>query len=95
MTKESMNAALTLAFEVGKWVGEVELEEHYDRQQYSAALLEVFHSEKRTMPISSASSGSTVQVNLRSQQWRNGVRKSAQEYLEKALLLALNAKVKP
>jgi hypothetical protein len=93
MTEQTVQCALMLAFEAGKWVGQVELEEHLDRQQYSAALLEVFYSEKITMPISTASSGRTVQVNLRSQQWRDGVRKSANKYLEKALQFAVSAEV--
>jgi hypothetical protein len=85
MTKESMNAALALAFEAGKWVGQVELEEHFDKQQYGQAVLEVAYSRRSAMPLLDASSGRTVTVNLRSDAWRNGVRKSAQEYLEKAL----------
>jgi len=79
--------AVNLAFEAGKWEGQVELEEHYDREQYSRAIIEVAHSEKNAMPLSKGSTGNTVVVNLRSDKWREGVRESAREYLEKAMLL--------
>lgn len=79
-----VKAALYLAFEAGKWVGQVELEEHYDREQYSSGIIEVLHARKHAMPITDASNGRTVTVNLRSDQWRAGVRKSADEYLKAA-----------
>ena len=83
----TIKAALELAFEAGKWAGQVELEEHFDRQQYSTAIIESFQSKKTAMPTESASMGRTVKVNLRSNEWRDGVKKSSREYLEKAELI--------
>lgn len=79
-----MNAAIQLAFEAGKWAGQVELEEHFDREQFSQAVLESLNSRKTSMPSIPESTGRTVTINLRSEQWRNGVKKSAREYLEMA-----------
>jgi hypothetical protein len=84
-----IQGAINLAFEAGKWEGQIELEEHYDREQYSRAIIEVAHSEKNAMPLSKGSTGNTVVVNLRSDKWREGVRKSAREYLEKAMVFAV------
>lgn len=81
------NAALELAFEAGKWEGQVELEEHFDREQYSQVIPEVFAAKKTAMPNDFASNGRTVRINLRSNEWRAGVRKSAKEYLDKAKTL--------
>jgi len=80
-------AALLLAFEAGKWEGQVELEEHYDRSQYTEAFFEAAYSRKNAMPLKDASTGRTVTVNLRSDKWREGVRNSAKQYVDKALLL--------
>lgn len=80
-----IQAALMLAFEAGKWEGQVELEEHYDRSQFSEAFLEAAYARKNAMPLKDASTGRTVTVNLRSDKWREGVRKSSREYLDKAM----------
>jgi len=80
-----IQVALELAYEAGKWAGQVELEEHYDRSQYAEAFLEAAYSRKNAMPLKDASTGRTVTVNLRSDKWREGVRKSSREYLDKAM----------
>lgn len=85
-----VEVALQLAFEAGKWEGQVELEEHFDREQYMSAMVEVFHSRKNAMPLNDVSNGKTVTINLRSDEWRNGVRKSAKEYVDKAMLLVIS-----
>ena len=82
--KSTFEAALLLAFEAGKWVGQVELEEHYDREQYSSVVIELLSAKKTAMPLHESSNGRTVIINLRSDIWREGVRKSANEYLNKA-----------
>lgn len=92
MENAAFEAALLLAFEAGKWVGQVELEEHYDREQYSTAIVESFYSKKNAMPLHDASNGRSVTINLRSNTWREGVRKSANEYLEKAKKLLIKNK---
>jgi hypothetical protein len=80
-----IQVALELAFEAGKWAGQVELEEHYDRSQFAEAFLEAAYARKNSMPMKEASTGRTVTVNLRSDKWREGVRKSSREYLDKAM----------
>jgi hypothetical protein len=80
-----IEAALMLAFEAGKWEGQVELEEFYDRSQFSEAFLEAAYARKKAMPMKEASTGRTVTVNLRSDEWRYGVRKSSKEYINKAM----------
>ena len=77
-------AALQLAYEAGRWQGQVDLEEHYDMEQYSQVFPEVFASRKTSSPGDLASTGRTVRINLRSEQWREGVRRSVREYLDKA-----------
>jgi len=80
-----IRAALELAFEAGKWEGQVELEEFYDRNQFSEAFIEAVYSRKNAIPLKKASTGRAVTVNLRSDKWREGVRKSAREYVDKAM----------
>ena len=80
-----IKTALELAFEAGKWEGQVELEEFYDRNQFAEAFLEAAYSRKNAMPLKDASTGRTVTVNLRSDKWREGVRKSVREYVDKAM----------
>jgi hypothetical protein len=76
--------ALLLAYEAGRWRGQVDLEEHYDREQYSIALAESVVARTTCMPAFPASTGRTVTVNLRSDEWREGVEKSAKERFEMA-----------
>ena len=74
---------LFLAFEAGRWMGEVDLEVHYDREQYGIALVESIVARKTCMPCFPASTGRTVTVNLRSDRWREGVVKKVDEILGK------------
>lgn len=90
MNEAILMAALQLAYEAGKWAGQVDLEEHLDNEQYSQVLPEVFASRKTSSPHDLASMGRTIRINLRSNQWREGVRKSSLEYLDKALMLITN-----
>jgi hypothetical protein len=82
---EIVELGIELAFEAGTWVGQVQLEEHFDREQFSSAMLESVLSKKTAMPIQEASSGRTVQINLRSDEWRKGVRRSAAKYKHNAI----------
>ena len=84
MNKELYNMALILAFEAGRWHGQVDLEEHYDIEQYGQSIAEVFHTKKTCRPIKKESIGKTVEINLRSDKWRKGVIKSSNAYLQKA-----------
>ena len=71
-----------LAFEAGRWLGQVDLEEEYDRDQYGMAFVEAMVSRKTCMPCFPASTNRTVTVNLRSDRWREGVVKTTDEKLE-------------
>lgn len=84
---EKIQMALLLAFEAGKWEGQVELEEHYDKEQYATSIMEYVHSRKNAMPLYESSRGRMITINLRSNDWRDGVRKSADQYLKKAYSL--------
>jgi len=87
---EKINAAIDLAFEAGRWLGQVDLEEHLDSEQYSQVVFESLISKKTSMPQKLSSSGKTVEYNLRSNEWREGVKKSVNQYIEKAKALANN-----
>ena len=92
---DKTKALIDIAFEAGKWAGQVELEEHYDCEQYSAVMPEVFSSKKTNLPADIASSGRTVRVNLRSQVWRDGVRKTCAEKINNLKNMIDRPKRKP
>ena len=92
---DKIKALIDIAFEAGKWAGQVELEEHYDCEQYSAVMPEVFSSKKTNLPADIASSGRTVRVNLRSQVWRDGVRKTCAEKINNLKNMIDRPKRKP
>ncbi|MFK5893171.1 MAG: hypothetical protein QM504_08130 [Pseudomonadota bacterium] len=79
--------AIELAYEAGKWHGQVELEDHFDNEQYALSALESINAKKTSMPFDRQSSGRTVKINLRSEKWRDGVIKSSEEYKLQALRL--------
>jgi len=92
MKNEIIEAAIAIAFEAGRWAGQVDLEEHFDREQYTNSMREVYAARKTAMPQHPASVGSrTATINLRSEEWRTGVKKQVSELLEKALKLASKA----
>ena len=82
--------ALELAFEAGKWAGQVELEEHFDREQYASALIESIYIRKMLIPMHLSSTNKSIIINLRSDIWRKGVIKSAKEYMTKAFDLIVS-----
>lgn len=99
MTNEDIviiTTAIDIAYEAGKWHGQVELEEHIEKEQFSQALLEAVISRKTSSPSDCASTGRTVRYNLRSEKWRIGVKKHCEEYKRKALsmLMPLNPQLK-
>jgi len=67
---------LLLAFTAGRWRGQVDLEEHYDHEQYGIAFVESMVARKTCKPCFPASTNRTVTVNLRSDMWRKGVAKT-------------------
>ena len=90
MDKELIAIAMDMAFEAGRWLGQVDLETHYDNEQYSQVMAEVFISRKTSMPIEKASQEKTVHVNLRSKKWRESVYISSNQYLRKAKEILIN-----
>lgn len=83
--RTTFEACLQLAFEAGKWAGQVELEEHIDREQYASIAIEAVYSRNNAMPMRDSSIGKEVTITLRSQEWRDGVNRSANEYLRTAV----------
>ena len=61
------------------------MEEHFDNDQYGALVGEYLYAAKTAMPMHDAAVGREVTIHLRSDEWREGVRKSVNEYLGKAL----------
>lgn len=92
---QQIEIAIKLAYEAGRWRGQVDLEEHYDCEQFSQVMPEVFASRKTALPHDLASTGRTVKINLRSDKWRIGVVKSSLEYLRKATENVLIASREP
>ena len=92
--REVVDAALLLAFEAGKWAGQVELEEFMEENSFFDAFLGSIYSRKTGGGVSHSVSidkdfeTRPVKYNLRSNKWREGVRKRANEYLKKARLFA-------
>lgn len=94
MTKAEIHPALLLAFEAGTWLGQVELEESMDKNSYFDALLSCAQAKKTGMPahtVSMRTINGTIDWNsrpvryfLRTDQWREGVKRSANEYLMRA-----------
>lgn len=82
-----LEACLLLAYEAWKREWQVELEEHYDNEQYAKSALETIQARSTAMPMNRASEWRQVIVTLRSDKWRDWVRKSAREYIEQAKVL--------
>ena len=79
--------SLQMAFEYGRWLWQVDLEEHMDNSSYFDAFLWVLHNKKTAMPLHTVSNGwdlSTrpVRYNLRSDIWREWVKKTTKDNLE-------------
>lgn len=89
-----LEACLLLAYEAGKRAGQVELEEHMDREQYWSAMIEVMVSQKTSMPIKQSSIGNEVTYRLRSDERRKWVRKTSKWYLEDAKQLFIRNYIK-
>lgn len=82
MSNSVINAFLIeKAFELGRWMGQVDLEEHFDNQQYSSAVFESINSRKTSMPTFPSSQGKQVIVSLRSDEWRKGVEETTKKEL--------------
>ena len=77
--------ALQLAFEAGKWAGEVEMEERIERQVCCTSLGEYGYCQNTGMPFFPANLENIQStITLRSQKWRDSVKKQVSEYMEKA-----------
>lgn len=83
--KSIISAAIEIAFEAGKWAGQVELEEHFDKEQYSSAVIESISSKRTSMPNELPSNGREVKIRLRSDKWRKGVIKDSVDYKKQAI----------
>jgi hypothetical protein len=80
--KDFIILLLDIAFEIGKWEGQVELEEHYDKEGYGQGILESLYAKKMCMPLHRSITDNQVIIKLRPQKWRDGVRKTCKEKLQ-------------
>ena len=86
MSNENINAFLIeKAFELGRWRGQVDLEEHYDYEQYSSSAIEQIFSQKMSMPQYPELRCREVIIKLRSDKWRKGVKETTKKELHKIL----------
>ena len=84
IVNQTIDAALELAFEAGKWAGQVELEEHINNEQYSMAGIEAVYTRKIPKSMFNACNGREARIWLRSDAWKKGVTIRSIEYREKA-----------
>ncbi len=90
MNKEQLqqliSAYMQIAFEAGRWQGQVDLEISMDNN-LGDALQGALYAQKTGMPlhtVSSSEDGCPVRYMLRSADWREGVTKSSIDALNKA-----------
>ncbi len=81
---------MELAFLAGRWRGQVDLEEDIDTQSYFDAALTSIHAQKlggecRHTVASNGADSRPVRYNLRSDEWREGVKKTTQKNLDNAV----------
>lgn len=81
--KSEIKLCLQLAFEAGKWMGQVDLEKHMDNEQYSEALLHSYITHTKCIQPSECHNREVI-YNLRSDEWRKGVELTAKNYLKEA-----------
>lgn len=77
--------SMEMAFEYGRWLWQVDLEEHMDNSSYFDAFLWVLHDKKTAMPLHTVAldmDARPVRYNLRSDIWREWVKKNTQENLD-------------
>lgn len=80
---------MELCFVAGRWRGQVDLEEHFDNESYFDAFLGALHDKKTNMPLHTVANVGErpVRVNLRSDEWRNGVKKTTEKEFDKCVRL--------
>lgn len=71
----------------GRWRGQVDLEESMENDSYFDSYLAVLHDRKTSMPLHTVSIDRAletrpVRYNLRSDHWREGVKKETQKWLD-------------
>lgn len=90
--ESEIKLCLQLAFEAGKWMGQVDLEKHMDNEQYSESLLHSYITHTKCIQPSECHNREVI-YNLRSDEWRKGVELTAKNYLKEAeniLIMYLN-----
>lgn len=84
---ELVDACMVLAYEAGRWRGEVDLEERVDRSQDVQALI-IARSGKTDQNLFSPSlDGRTTEIQLRSEQWREGATASSLAKRQEAIAM--------
>ena len=85
--------SMAMAFEYGRWLWQVDLEEHMDSSSYFDAFLGVIHDKKTSMPLHTVAldmNTKPVRYNLRSDIWREWVKKNTKDNLEDLTSKLLN-----
>lgn len=84
----TIRSALEIAFMAGRWRGQVDLEEHMDNNFFDAFLGAIRAEKRGGQCLHSVSLDSPdsrpVKYNLRSDQWREGVKKETAKWLKEA-----------
>lgn len=84
----AINSAIHIAFLAGRWRGQVDLEESMDSNFFDAFMM-FNHAQKtggqcmHTVSLDSPDSR-PVKYNLRSDKWREGVKKETKKWLDEA-----------
>jgi hypothetical protein len=95
MDKIDILSAIEDAFMAGRWRGQVDLEEHMDNESYFDASLTSINAKKtggqclHTVASSDINSR-PVRYNLRSDKWRDGVKKETNNNLEEIKTRLIN-----
>ena len=87
MNKELLKAYWLMCFELWRWRGQVDLEESMDNNMFDAFLW-VLYDRKTAMPLHTVSCTEmerAVKYNLRSEDWRKGVKSTTNEKMKEQL----------
>lgn len=85
--------SMEMAFEYGRWLWQVDLEEHMDNSSYFDAFLWVLHDKKTAMPLHTVAlnmDSKPVRYNLRSDNWREWVKKNTKENIDELIKKLFN-----
>ena len=94
--KQLLKSVLELAFMAGRWRGQVDLEEDMDNNCFDACLSSIHSTKSGGACIHSVAmdndnpNSKPVKYNLRSDEWKEGVKKTTKEHLDDAYNMFIN-----